>query len=334
MNRSVSRSAFSAVWLTDSLPGNTILSHRHMRVLFLLFFSITVLTGSGQSIHFTFQGDSTAIPLIRDSLRGISGLEIIPASGEWHLVTDRGWHFVFTNIRTIRDLGDSSRLKLAQRTPFWFESLRYNTPTSTYFWTDEHEFVTSLLYGKSISDSASQILLRMPLPGSNKGLEGLAITSSGALWVAPEAGWEGETRMRQDTISFYRYPNPLAADPIVERFAYPINRCSFAQGEERLGGISEILAIDDQRVLVLERCYDASQKRVTANLYVATPNEQTHVLTKELAFDFNQQFPGIVCNLEAMAWADNQKQTLVLIADDNFRRNRTLRNQVIVLRRH
>ncbi|MVM36145.1 esterase-like activity of phytase family protein [Spirosoma sp. HMF4905] len=308
-----------------------------MRLLLVLACWLTIGIASGdaafgQSLQFTFEGDSLTLPLVRDSLRGISGLEIVPSTGEWHFVSDRGWHFVFNGIKNIRDLRDSSHLKLAQKNPFWFESVRYDR-NGGYFWTDEHEFVTSLLYGKTVRDSASQILMKIPLPGSNKGLEGLAITSTGTLWVAPEAGWEGETRMSQDTISFFRYPNPLSADPVVERFAYPINRCPFAQGEERVGGISEILAVDDQRVLVLERCYDASQKRVTANLYVATSNEQTHTLTKELAFDFNRQFPGTVCNLEAMAWADEQHQTLVLIADDNFRVNKTLRNQVIVLRK-
>ncbi|GAB4009677.1 hypothetical protein GCM10028808_18880 [Spirosoma migulaei] len=305
-------------------------------LLVLIWLTICASFGGatfGQSLQFSFEGDSLTMPFVQDSLRGISGLEIIPATGEWHLVSDRGWHFIFSNIRSIRDLGDSSHLKLAQKNPFWFESVRYDARTSTYFWTDEHEFVTSVLYGKSVHDSASQVLLKIPVPAPNKGLEGLAVTSSGALWVVPEAGWEGETLMNQDTITFFRYPNPLASDPIVERFAYPINRCAFAQGEERVGGISEILAIDDQRVLVLERCYDASQKRVTANVYVATPNEKTHTLTKELAFDFNRQFPGNICNLEAMAWADEQHQTLVLMADDNFRRNKTLRNQVIVLRK-
>ncbi|UFH54911.1 esterase-like activity of phytase family protein [Spirosoma sp. KNUC1025] len=266
-------------------------------------------------------------------MRGISGLDIIPSSGEWHLVSDRGWHFVFSNIHKTQDLIDGSHLKLAQKTPFWFESVRYYSLTAMYFWTDEHEFVTSLLYGKSVGDTVNKVLLKMPLPGPNKGLEAIAVTPANTLWIAPEAGWEGETRINQDTVTFYRYPVPTAVDPVVERFAYPMNRCSFAQSEERLGGISEILAIDDTRVLVLERCYDASQKRVTANLYVATPNEQTHTFTKELAFDFGRQFPGIVCNLEAMAWADEQKQTLVLIADDNFRQNQTLRNQVIVLHR-
>ncbi len=304
---------------------------RRLYLLACLLFTVSIT--HGQRLQFTFEGDSVTIPLVRDSLRGISGLEIIPATGEWHLVSDRGWHFTFTNIRTIRDLGDSSRLKLVQKTPFWFEGVRYDVKSGNYFWADEHEFVTSIQYGKTIRDSASQVLLRIPLPGPNKGLEGIALTPSGTLWVAPEAGWEGETRMNQDTITFFRYPSPLAVDPAIERYKYPINRCAFAQGEERLGGISEILAVDNNRILVLERCYDASQKRVTANLYLATPDEMTHTLRKELAFDFNSQFPGAVCNLEAMAWADEQKQTLVLMADDNFHRNKTLRNQVIVLKR-
>ncbi|WP_420147184.1 esterase-like activity of phytase family protein [Spirosoma sp.] len=304
-----------------------------MRLLVLVAFLFTVLVSSGQSIRFTFQGDSLTIPFVRDSLRGISGLDINPATNEWHLVSDRGWHFIFSNIRSIRDLGDSSHLKSAQKTPFWFESIRNDRQTGTYFWTDEHEFVTSLLYGKSVSDTSAQVLLKMPLPGPNKGLEGIAITPAGTLWLAPEAGWEGQARMSQDTISFFRYTNPLAPDPVAERYAYPINRCPFAQGDERLGGISEILSVDEMRLLVLERCYDAAQKRLIANLYVATLNEKAHILEKTLAFNFNQEYPGTVCNLEAMAWADEQKQTLVLMADDNFRRNPTLRNQVIVLRR-
>ncbi|WP_461130372.1 esterase-like activity of phytase family protein [Spirosoma aerophilum] len=294
---------------------------------------LTYSTAYGQSVQFRFKGDSITMPFVRDSLRGISGLEIIPSTGEWHLVSDRGWHFTFTNVQTIRDLGDNTHLKASQKTPYWFENTRYDARTGTYFWTDEHEHVTSVHYGKVLRDSAAQVLLKLPLPAPNKGLEGLTIMPSGALWVAPEAGWEGETRLTQDTITFFRYPNPLASDPIVERYQYPINRCLFAQGEERTGGISEILAVDDQRLLVLERCYDNEQKRVTANLYLTTPDEATHTLRKELAFNFNSQFPGNVCNLEAMAWADEQHQTLVLMADDNFRVNKTLRNQVIVLKR-
>ncbi|AUD06528.1 esterase-like activity of phytase family protein [Spirosoma pollinicola] len=303
------------------------------RLYVLVCLLLTLCPTYGQSVQFIFEGDSTTIPFVQDSLRGISGLEIVPATGEWHLVSDRGWHFTFANIRSIRDLGDSSRLKSAQKTPYWFEGVRFDAKTKTYFWADEHEYVTSIQYGKTIRDSAAQVLLKMTLPAPNKGLEGLAFTSTGSLWIAPEAGWEGETRMSQDTITFFRYPNPTANDPVVERFAYPINRCPFAQGEERIGGISEIVAVDDTRLLVLERCYDASQKRVTANLFLATPNEKTYTLQKELAFDFNKQFPGTICNLEAMAWADEQHTSLVLVADDNFRVNKTLRNQVIVLKR-
>jgi hypothetical protein len=298
-------------------------------------FICLLLTGCtyAQQVQFSFEGDSLTMPFVQDSLRGISGLEIVPSTREWHLVSDRGWHFTFSNIRTIRDLGDSTHLKTAKKTPYWFESVRFSTQTATYFWTDEHEYVTSVQYGKTIRDSAAKVLLKIPLPSLNKGLEGLALMPSGALWVAPEAGWEGETHINQDTITFFRYPNPLASDPVVERYTYPIDRCPFAQGEERVGGISEIVAIDETRLLVLERCYDAAQKRLTANLYLATPDPATHTLSKELAFDFNRQFPGVVCNLEAMAWLDDQHQTLVVMADDNFRRSKTLRNQVIVLKR-
>ncbi|GAB3692428.1 hypothetical protein GCM10027592_11360 [Spirosoma flavus] len=304
-----------------------------MRLLLVLAYFLITNATLAQSLQFAFEGDSATVPFVRDSLRGISGLEMVPTTGELHFVSDRGWHYVFTNIKTIRDLSDNTNLKLAEKTPFWFESVRYHTQSNTYFWTDEHEFVTSLLASKTLGDSAAKVLLRIPLPGPNKGLEGIAVTPSGALWVAPEAGWESETGMNQDSVTFFRYANPLAADPVVERFRYPMNRCPFAQGEERPNGISEIVAVDDNRLLVLERCYDASQRQVIARLYVATADVATHTLRRDLAFDFNQQFPGVVCNLEAMTWTDDTKQSLILMADDNFRKNRTLRNQVIVLRR-
>ena len=77
---------------------------RHYLLACLL---LTLCPTYGAKLQFTFEGDSTTIPFVQDSLRGISGLEIVPTTGEWHLVSDRGWHFTFTNIRSIRDLGDS-----------------------------------------------------------------------------------------------------------------------------------------------------------------------------------------------------------------------------------
>ena len=295
---------------------------------------LSVSTASAQSLHFTFEGDSTTVPYLQDSLRGISGIEFVPASGEWHFVSDRGPHFVLTNLRTLRDFGDASHLTTLQRTPYWFESIRFDASGDVFFFADEYRQVTSVSVGRR-STNEQRVLLKVPLPADNKGIEGLAITPAGALWVAPEAGWEGEASLSRDTITFFRYRSPLSADPKVERFRYPIKRCLFAQKEERYNGISEILAVDETRLLVLERCYDASpsQRRVTANLFLATVDSVTHTLTKTLAFDFNSQFPGPVCNLEGMTWLDAQQQTLVLMADDNFSSGKTQRNQLIFLKR-
>lgn len=293
---------------------------------------LSLSTASAQSLRFTFDGDSTTVPYLQDSLRGISGIEFVPASSEWHFVSDRGPHFVLTNLRTLRDFGDASHLTAIQRTPYWFESIRFDASGDVFFFADEYKNITSVFVGRR-STNEQRVLLKVPLPADNKGIEGLAVTPAGALWVAPESGWEGEASLSQDTITFFRYKSPLSADPTVERFRYPIVRCLFAQKEERYNGISEILAVDETRLLVLERCYDASQRRVTANLFLATVDESTHTLIKTPAFDFNSQFPGTVCNLEGMTWLDAEKQTLVIMADDNFSSSKTQRNQLIFLKR-
>ena len=304
------------------------------QVVYLLFLSALMpsTVTYGQLFRFSFDGDSITVPYLHDSLRGISGIDYVPALNEWHMVSDRGPHFTFTNLRTLRDFSDPSRLTNIQRTPYWHESIRFDATGTYFFFAEEYKHVTSVVVGRR-DNSERKVLLSIPLPEDNKGIEGLAVSPSGALWVAPEAGWEGEANLTQDTVTFFRFQRPLDADRVAERFRYPITRYPLAENGERFGGISEILSVDDNTLLVLERCYIKSQQQVVAKLYLATISPDTKTLTRTLAFDFNSQFPGPVCNLECMAWLDAQQQTLVLMADDNFSRSKTQRNQLIFLKR-
>jgi len=101
----------------------------------------------------------TTIPLVGGGLR-IPGPEVVPTTGEWHFfVGDRGC-FVFNNIRTIRDLADKSRLKLARKTPSGFEGVRYSARQTLISGPMDADLLRRHVVNRS--DSANQVLL-MPL---------------------------------------------------------------------------------------------------------------------------------------------------------------------------
>lgn len=292
---------------------------------------------------------------------GISGIEYVPAQGMWVLVGDR--HRVFTfdgsKINRPEDFGIPANLLERSVTTGFFESIRVDAQNDAYFFSVEPETTTSVHFSFGrVEPSKARTLLKIPQPFPNKGVEGIALTPTGELWVAPEAGWEGETgktaeriATTRDTVHFFRYKKPLASDPDADlaevgRFAYPIDRYAFVraspthgaryEGDGR-GGIAEILAMGNDTLLVLERCY-LKNRTVTASLYLATVDESARRLVKqnEALFDFRTL--NTVCNVEGMTWGPvqkNGKRTLWIIADDWAgtvpQTSPTLRNQIIVL---
>lgn len=282
-----------------------------------------------------------------DSLHGLSGIEYVPARDEWMLVSDRHWTFEYRSLTTFADFGDPARLKTPpRRSSGWFEAVRYDAAHDAWFFATESKNVTSVGYSYGHIDPANaHTLLRIPLPFDNKGVEGLALTPAGHLWIAPEAGWEGEISANDSAaVRFFRYQTPLARDiasdddPQPERFGYPLDRFPGAAFEsDRYGGISEILAVDDTHLLVLERAYFRDPDRVSGRIYRATIHENTRSITKEIAFDFDRELKGKfpLANAEGLAWGPpqpNGKRTLLVLSDDNFKNSATLKNQLMVLK--
>lgn len=282
-----------------------------------------------------------------ESLHGLSGIEYIPQRDEWVLVSDRHRVFEYRGVRNFAEFGDPARLKIPpRRSSGWFEAVRYDAAHDVYFFATESDHVTAVRYSyRRVNPDSAHTLLRIPLPFDNKGVEGLALTPTGYLWVAPEAGWEGEVSLNGcPAVHFFRYQTPLATDPssdddpLPERFSYPIDRFPGAAFEsDRYGGISEILAVDDTHLLVLERAFFRNPDRVSARIYRATIQEATQSFTKEIAFDFDAAYARNVppANVEGLAWGPLQpdgKRTLLVLADDNFKNSTTLRNQLIVLK--
>ncbi|WP_170982785.1 esterase-like activity of phytase family protein [Dyadobacter frigoris] len=331
-----------------------------------IFFTLLFLT-MNVSGQVTFTRFETGVINANDSndkqpFGGISGIENLGANN-WILVSDRGYYFNCDNCSTISDFQLRINQKEGTKTGHWFESIRFNRNTKTYYYATEYERKDNL--GKSIEhtgvyestglidtlvDIREKSIIHLDrLPSSNKGIEAIAITPSGALWVAPEAGWKGETDVGQKYISFYRYKDPSSSTERQE-FKYPITRFPEAYfAEDKSGGISEILAIDETHLLVLERCYISIAKDIEiALLRNVTVDEESRelIIDSKDAFNLNT-VPGL-CNVEGMAWGDDDKKTLYIIADDGYGETYyndkkirktgllekpTLRNQLIILRR-
>ena len=174
-------------------------------------------------------------------------------------------------------------------------------------------------------------------PRGNASIEGMDFSPDEALWMAMEgpliedglAAAEG----RPALVRFTR----LARDGAARQFAYRLEAAEAVPNAETVGnGVSEILAIDHRRMLVLERSGAVLGKDrylFRCRLYLADFSSATEVMglaslksdvikpaSKRLLFDFGilPENPG---NLEAMAWwpsRQGRQDQIVLLNDNNF----------------
>lgn len=320
------------------------------KAIWLLMLLSIVKLSNGQSLQFTF-ADSTVLPADPAGfLHGISGIEYLTARDQWHWTSDRGTYFVFDSIKSIRDFAKMDKKMQRKLTTLWFESIRFDPLTGTFFFAVENDYkpswgnaqaTTYVAFYDSYPPKKAEpgyLIAPMPLPADNKGIEGIAITPSGNVWVAPEAGWTGETEIGQDTIHFLRFKKTFSGYAPGGQFSYVIDRsgCPYGTTETR-GGISEILSVDENRLLVLERCFDNGEKgskKIKAKLWQVTVSGDHLKKDKEPAFDFKTGMSFHADNLEAMSWwkMQNGKRQLVLVSDDNPGDNNKQRTQIILLK--
>ncbi|MFD1141685.1 esterase-like activity of phytase family protein [Larkinella insperata] len=306
-------------------------------LLSLLFCCLLSVAAHCQTVSFSFN-DYLTFPHSRN-LHGISGMEFIPARQEWQLAADRGNYYVFRNLHQITDwvcAPDS-----VFQTGLYVESVRYDAPTDTYFFSVETDDESYVGFKKHAMPGLGETFGRIPLPhplpvDRNKGIEALALTPN-YLWVAPEAGSVEEARIDNPLIHFYRYKKTGDSVVFDAEFSYEIDRnvCP-TDSNEKLGGISEMIALpgDESRLLVLERCYEPTTRSVTAKLYEAQIDEARKKLIKlkdKPAFDFNSRSGFRPDNLEAMTWGEDNDghKTLFILSDDNISKNQW--TQLIIL---
>ncbi|REA63769.1 hypothetical protein DSL64_04900 [Dyadobacter luteus] len=322
--------------------------HQMKKAVFSSILIIFASLAQAQTLEFTFLDSTFTTMKPAGQLHGISAIEYLPASSQWHLATDRGAYFVLDNIRDLRDFDKRANTTFAKSTNNWFESIRFDKKTGRFFYSVENEFepgwenldtTTFVAYYDNFPPKGKPHYLIPPmhLPFDNKGIESMAVTDDGTVWIAPESGWAGETKVEQDTIHFMRFDKQGDGYQTAKPYSYLIDRKGCPNSPtEYLGAISEILSVNENQLLVLERCFDngpGGSNVVKAKLWNVTI-QGTHLKKdKEPAFDFDTGLPFVPDNLEGMAWwpTEDGKRKLILVSDDNPGLKNNQRTQFILL---
>ena len=189
------------------------------------------------------------------------------------------------------------------------------------------------------------------VPGQPAGLrrnltfEGLAFAPDGnSLWLAVEGPlWQDGPVPTTEAGALTRLTRLARDGRMLAQYAYPLGPIPFAPAPGRLAdnGVSEILALAESRLLVLERSGrqdEAGRWHFTVRLFEVDCTHATETgarpalagadirpATKRLVFDFAAGLPP-VDNLEGLAFGRklaNGHATLVLVSDDNFNPNQT-----------
>ena len=311
-------------------------------IAIVLGLQILAWTSKAQNVHFVLD-KAIELKCPSQHFGGISGIEYLADKGVTLMVSDKDEHrgpshaFIMYREDSIRELitdfpgiGNYNDIQLKE-----IESFRYNKKQRKFYFSYEsdHTGVGSIEAGNK-----EKIVFTEDLPSSNRGIEGIAFTSNNDLWAAEESG-KGTLCDKDLYTTFYKFsPGKDGYNgQHATQFTYPLNRCSCSGGKSfngRIGnGVSEILAFDANKLLVLERCWDGGSNGSNVMLYLATINEKNKTLTKQLLVDVNAILNGKkVDNLEGMTWGKPIKgqRTLYLVSDDNFNSKQV--TQFIILR--
>ena len=314
---------------------------------------------------------------------GLSGIDYDPASGQYFLITDDGSARNPARFYTARIPLDGNALgqpeitgmtQLRQSDGSAYpssitgyklqdpESIRWRASSQTLFWSSEGNALAGVAPSFSESRLDGTLLRQFALPPlfdfnttrgprSNRGFEGMSLTPDGkTAWLAMEGAMlqdgplpsvgapGGPCRLTQIDLAGGRLLRQVAYIPdAIPRAPRP----AIAPADN---GISEILMLDQHRMLVLERAYIAGYDTATGNslrLYLVDTRQGSDTLDTPALQGANYQpvnklllanfasfiGPGAgkrldrLDNTEGMTWGPrlaSGNRSLVFISDDNF----------------
>lgn len=307
---------------------------------------------------------------------GISGLDYDPATRRWYLLSDdRGERaaprFYPAEIGIGPDGIRGIHVQAAIRFPIPAgevpdpESLRILQCRNVVAWSSEGDRRLGLqpsvrlmtLQGQALGELALPANLRLHPdvesgPRHNLSFEGLAsFPGSDRLWVSMEAPlYEDGPVASLKSGALLRFTRLSLRGGPAQQFAYPLEPIATpgTGGKKRAdNGVSEILSLSDDRLLVIERSgHEVSDGlyEFDVRLYEAERGDATDVvglatlagsplapMKKRLLLDLSTLGLAHLDNIEGAAWGPrlaDGRATLMLAADDNFASNQ--RNQFLL----
>ncbi|MFT3800299.1 MAG: esterase-like activity of phytase family protein [Burkholderiaceae bacterium] len=234
------------------------------------------------------------------------------------------------------------------------ESIRFDPKDSSIWYTSEGDRSRAIAPSTRHADATgalSSVLPTPPMfamrptqevgPRNNMAFEGLSFSADGnTLWVSLESAlYEDGPVATTAAGTVSRFTQYDRNGGIVRQIAYPIDPIPVAPGPGKYGdnGVSEILAINDEQLLVIER--SGSQAADDAfsfhiRLYEVDTRDATDVRAmaslqnggytpakKRLILDLDKLGLARVDNIEGATWGPklaNGHDSLVLVSDDNF----------------
>ncbi|MDI3295991.1 esterase-like activity of phytase family protein [Janthinobacterium tructae] len=203
------------------------------------------------------------------------------------------------------------------------------------------------------ADSGGHYLATLPTPAmfkvsqeeigsrNNMSFEALSFSSDGkSLWLGMEAAlYQDGPLATPDNGSVVRITRLDRAGTVLRQYAYPIEAVASrpAPGREADNGVSEILAVNDHQVLVVERAGVEHADGVYSNhvrIYAMETDGASDIQAmpalagakyvparKRLLLDLEKIGLDRVDNIEGISWGprlENGRRSLVMISDDNF----------------
>jgi hypothetical protein len=203
------------------------------------------------------------------------------------------------------------------------------------------------------ADSGGHYLATLPTPAmfkvakdkagsrNNMSFEALSFASDGnSLWLGMEAAlYQDGPLATPDNGSVVRITRLDRAGKVLGQYAYPIEPVASrpAPGREADNGVSEILAVNDHQLLVVERAGVANADGIYRNhvrIYEMETDGATDIQAiaalagasyvparKRLLLDLEKTGLERIDNIEGISWGprlENGRRSLVLISDDNF----------------
>ena len=176
---------------------------------------------------------------------------------------------------------------------------------------------------------------------NNGSLEAMSYTPDfRQLWLCMEEPIY-EDGLRIDTANNNSYLRLFGYDRFtgvqIGEFAYQPERVAFTPSPAdayRINGVSEILFLDSNRFLVMERSFSTGRRSCTVRIFLSSLAGATDIsgmeslalqkniqpVSKKLLFDFNI-LDRHIDNLEGMCWGPvmpSGRRSLLIISDDNF----------------